>query len=68
MNPMYISAYVVDFDDYKTLADWCRTAPVEAGPELAAGWKAPNFYENLQAHARLFDGKAGHGLWPVPPV
>ena len=38
MNPLYISAYVVNFEDYETLADWCRTAAV--GPELAAGWKA----------------------------
>lgn len=54
MNPLYISAYVVNFDDYKTLADWCRTAAV--GPELAADWKAPDFYEHLQANAALFEG------------
>lgn len=57
MNPLYISAYVVNFEDYATLEDWCRTAPVAGvGPELAAGWKAPDFHEKLQANAQLFEG------------
>ena len=55
MNSLYISAYVVNFEDYATLEDWCRTAPVAGvGPELAAGWKAPDFHEKLQANVQRF--------------
>ena len=57
MNPLYISAYTVNFDDYSTLGRWIAASEGKGvGVELATAWKTPDFYEKLEENAFRFSG------------
>lgn len=55
MNPIFISAYAVNYEDYARLEQWVRNAPVPGvGVELGTSWKTPDFWETQETNLPRF--------------